>query len=85
MTALGAYKVNKDYPTKFVPVADDALALEAPAAFEVVEAKRGVMTLALQRAPEQPATLRGTFKLSVCTDDNCEIEAPAIAIPVSIR
>ncbi|MGE0873017.1 MAG: hypothetical protein AB7P03_30980, partial [Kofleriaceae bacterium] len=72
LTALGDYKINNQYPTKFVPAADHGLALEGPGAFEISEPKRGVMTLALQRAPNAPATLRGTFKLSVCTDENCE-------------
>ena len=72
LKALGPYHVNAEYPTKFVPAADVAI----KTSFEIPEPTTGVMTLGLR-----PGTSRveGTFKLALCTDDICEIEAPTIA------
>ena len=81
LTALGAYHVNAEYPTKFV--ADPAS--EVPvgdASFKVSGEKSGTLTVRFTPAKPGTAKLVGTFKLSVCTEENCEIEAPTIALDV---
>lgn len=87
LTALGDYHVNVDYPFKFI-AARDALAgppIDGPGAFALGDAKHGTLTVTFH--PTQPGTakLRGTFKLSVCSDATCEIESPVLelAIPVT--
>jgi hypothetical protein len=82
LTALGDYHVNDEYPTKFVADATGEDAVEGHT-FEIDGAKRGTLTVRFKAAKPGPATLTGTFKLSVCNEDNCEIEAPAIALPVT--
>lgn len=84
LTALGDYHVNKDYPFKFV--ADPASPpVDGDGAFALDDAKHGTMTVKFRPASAGTAKLVGTFKLSVCSDDTCEIETPKLelAIPVS--
>ena len=85
LTALGAYHVNKDYPFKFVGEPASAPLLDGEGTFAVDDAKHGTMTVKFRPGAAGTAKLSGTFKLSVCSDDTCEIEAPKIelAIPVS--
>jgi len=84
LTALAGYHVNKDYPFKFVgdPA---AMPIDGTGSFAIDGAKHGTMTIKFRPAAAGTATLIGTFKLSVCSDDTCEIESPRleIAIPVT--
>jgi hypothetical protein len=85
LTALGAYHVNKEYPFKFVGDAPPAAPLEGDGAFALDDATHGTLTIRFR--PSAPGTTKvaGTFKLSVCSDDTCEIETPKLelAVPVS--
>lgn len=83
LTALGDYKVNGDYPTKFVADAASEVAVEGQGTFALDGAKRGTLTVKFK--PDKPGTAKlvGTFKLSVCTEETCEIEAPKIALDVT--
>jgi hypothetical protein len=86
LTALGNYHVNKDYPFKFIAdPAAAALQVDGQGTFAFGDAKRGTMTIKFRPASPGTAKLVGTFKLSVCSDENCEIEAPTLelAVPVS--
>ena len=81
LTALGDYKVNDDYPFKFVGDPDGDCTVEGTGTFKKDSAKRGTMTVRFR--PAKPgAALTGTFKLSVCTEEECEIESPAITLPI---
>ena len=84
LTALGDYHVNGDYPTKFVTdaTASAGLSIDGPGTFALDGAKRGTLTVRFKPAKPGAAQLVGTFKLSVCNDDNCEIEAPKITLDV---
>jgi hypothetical protein len=86
LTATGGFHVNKDYPFKFVAdtAAASAVAVET-AAFASEGEHRGTMTIKLAPTKAGPAEVRGTFKFSVCDDDTCKIEEPAIAIPTVVR
>jgi hypothetical protein len=85
LTALGDYHVNKEYPFKFVGEAAPAPALDGDGAFALGDAKHGTMTVKFKPAAAGTTTVSGTFKLSVCSEDTCEIETPKIelAVPVS--
>ncbi|TMQ17700.1 MAG: hypothetical protein E6J91_09455 [Deltaproteobacteria bacterium] len=84
LTALGTYHVNKDYPFKFVADAA-ATPVDGEGRFALGDARHGTLTVTFTPAAQGPARLVGTFKLSVCNDDTCEIETPRIelAVPVS--
>jgi hypothetical protein len=83
LTALGDYHVNGEYPTKFVADAAGDVTVEGQGTFKVDSEKRGTMTVRFTPAKPGPAKLTGTFKLSVCTEENCEIEAPKISLDVT--
>ena len=85
LTALGTYHVNKDYPFKFVGEPGPATPVDGEGRFALGDARHGTMTVTFKPAAQGTARLVGTFKLSVCNDDTCEIETPKIelAVPVS--
>lgn len=84
LTALGDYHVNKEYPFKFV--ADPAAAaVDGAGQFAFDGEKQGTMTIKFRPTAPGTAKIVGTFKLSVCSADTCEIESPKVelAIPVT--
>ena len=85
LTALGDYHVNKDYPFKFVGDPAPAIAVDGDGSFALDDARNGTMTIKFRPTAAGTAKLTGTFKLSVCSADTCEIETPRLelAVPVS--
>ena len=81
LTALGDYKVNDEYPFKFV--ADKGELDVDGAAFALDGKKTGVMTVKFRPAKAGKAKLTGAFRLSVCNEENCQIEAAKIALEVT--
>lgn len=84
VVALGEYKINVEYPTKFVADPMPGVAVQAEGAFAVEEKQRGTMTIQFRPAQAGTARISGKLKLSVCTEQNCEIEAPAIALDIPV-
>ncbi len=84
LTALGDYHVNNDYPFKFVGDPAPAIQLDGTGTFAPDGAKRGTLTIRFQPSSPGIATLVGTFKLSVCSDDTCEIETPKLTLSVPV-
>jgi hypothetical protein len=85
LTALGDYHINKDYPFRFVGDPAPAVPLEGDGAFVLDDERNGMMTVKFKAGEPGTAKLAGTFKLSVCSDDKCEIEAPTVALEVAVR
>jgi hypothetical protein len=83
LTALGDYHVNEEYPTKFVPDAASSVAIQGEGTFKLAAAKQATMTVRFTPAKPGAAKLVGTFKLSVCSEETCEIETPKIALDVT--
>lgn len=85
LTALGDYHVNKDYPFKFVGDPPPSTPLDGDGAFALDGEKRGTITVKFRPNAQGTAKVAGQFKLSVCSEDKCEIEAPTLelAVPVS--
>ena len=83
LTALGDYHVNDEYPTKFVADAASEVAIEDQGTFALDGETRGTLTVRWKAQKPGPARLVGAFKLSVCTEENCKIEAPTIALDVT--
>jgi hypothetical protein len=84
LTALGAYKVNRDYPFKFIADPAPGVAVDGTGAFALDDARGGTLTLRFRAARPGPVRLTGTFKLSVCTEEECEIEEPKISFELPI-
>ena len=84
LTALGDYKVNKDYPFKFVADATPGVAIDGNGEFAHEGKQRGVMKVHFRAEAAGTARLEGTFKLSVCTEATCAIEDAKIAFAVPV-
>jgi hypothetical protein len=80
LSALGAYKVNRDYPFKFLAEPAPGVAVDGTGAMTFDDAKTGTLTIRFRAVRGAPARLTGTFKLSVCTDEECQIEEPKIVL-----
>ena len=81
LTALGGYKVNAEYPSKFVVDPGSPVTIQAGKLVRDTE-KTGTLTLAVTPKEAGTARVTGTFKLSVCTKDVCKIEKAKIAFAV---
>ena len=82
VVALNGYKVNAEYPFKFVGDAAPSLAFEGTGTFDKAT---GTMTVKFRADAAGKINVSGLFKLSVCSADLCKIERPKIsfAVPVS--
>jgi len=84
LTALAGYKVNKDYPFKFLAEPTSGVTVDGTGTFAFDDARTGTLTLRFQAAQPGPARFSGTFKLSVCTAEQCEIEEPKIELSIPV-
>lgn len=84
LTALGKYKVNKEYPFKFVADGERGVLVEGTGSFAFDDAKTGTLTIRFRAARAGRAHFAGRFKLSVCTEEVCEIEQPKIELELPI-
>ena len=84
LTALGGFHVNRDYPFKFVAAAAEGIEHDGTGAFTVQTETTGVLVHRFRAAAAGAARITGTFKLSVCSDDQCEIEAAPVAVDVPV-
>jgi hypothetical protein len=94
LSAAGAYHVNKEYPYKFIATPAPGvtfLGKSNPNTFardsgDFVEngEKVGTMTVRFKPASAGDAKVSGTYKMSVCSADQCQIEQETVelAIPV---
>jgi hypothetical protein len=82
LTALGDYHVNQQYPFKLVGDPGSAVQLDGTGTFVFDGAKAGTLTVRFRAAKPGTSRVTGMFKLSVCTDANCEIDTPKIAFDV---
>ena len=82
LVALNGFKVNEEYPFKFVGDAAPSLTFEGTGTFD---AKTKTMTVKFKSDAAGKINVSGLFKLSVCTADMCKIERPKISFvaPVS--
>jgi hypothetical protein len=85
LTALGDYHVNKQYPFKLVGDPNPDIQLDGTGTFAFDGDKAGTLTVKFRAAKPGTAKVTGMFKLSVCTDANCEIDTPKIAFDVTAR
>lgn len=84
LTALGDYHVNEEYPFKLIAEPTPGIAVDGTGSF-TAEGKRGTMALPFRATSAGVAKIAGTFKLSVCNAENCQIETPKIAFEIPVR
>ena len=75
ITALDGFHVNAEYPTKFVREG-------ATSRFTAHGEARGTLTVTVTPAAGTDKVV-GVVKLSVCSGERCEIEAPEVTIPLA--
>lgn len=85
LAALGGFKVNREYPFKFVADPAPGVTVDGTGTFAFDDAKTGTLTLAYRAERGGPARFAGTFKLSVCTDESCIIESPKLAFELPVE
>lgn len=79
LTAENGFKVNPEYPYKLV---EPSVPLAGAATFTPLSTHHGRLLVKFDRAAAGPSQLTGTFKLSVCSADVCQIEQVALAVAV---
>jgi len=84
LTALAGFKVNAEYPFKFVGDIGPQISFEGTGSFAHGDKKTGTMTVKFRSEAAGTIKVSGTFKLSVCTDEVCKIEQPKITFDVPV-
>ncbi|MDF2693887.1 MAG: hypothetical protein K0S65_2270 [Labilithrix sp.] len=94
LAAAGSYHVNKEYPYKFVatPVPGvDFLGKGEATLFsrnsgDFVEQGEKNATMTVRFKPTAPgeARIAGTYKFSVCSEDQCQIEQEKLELAVPV-
>lgn len=95
LSTKGGFHVNKEYPYKFTAAPSGAITYTAKAAPNVFSKASGdfteqgetqaVMTVRYRAAEAGAQTLAGTYKMSVCSADQCRIVDPKVALAVTVR
>jgi hypothetical protein len=97
LVATGDFHINDEYPYRFK--ADEAAGVEflgtdgggknvfskTAGDWQKTDAKSGVVTVKLKATQGGPKTIAGTFKLSVCSAQNCLLEQPQVSTSVAAR
>lgn len=82
LTALAGFKVNREYPFRFVPDAASQSLVDGEAAFAVTGSQTGRLMVPVRRDAPAASRLAGTFKLSVCNADLCQIENAELSVAI---
>jgi hypothetical protein len=96
LVAAADYHVNKQYPYRFNATLAPGLAFlgksDPPTSFtkdagDFVEdgEKSGTMTVRFKPSAAGEAKVAGTYKMSVCSADQCQIEAQPVALSVPVN
>jgi hypothetical protein len=97
LVVTGAFHINDEYPYKFK--ADDTPGLEflgtdaagknvfskAAGNWQKKDEKTGTMTVAFRPNGAGSKTVAGTFKLSVCSAQSCQLEQQAVTTTVAVQ
>jgi hypothetical protein len=96
LVATGDFHINDEYPYKLL--ADETPGVEYLGAasgknvfsrsssdWERKDEKRGVMTVAFRSSGKGDKVVGGTFKLSVCSAQNCQLEQEHVQATVAVK
>ncbi len=94
LTAAGEFHVNKEYPYKFTASAapgvtflgsgDANVFSRAAGDFREEGEKTAAMTVRFKPTAAGEAKVAGTYKMSVCSAEQCQIESQAVALTVPV-
>ena len=99
LKAAGDYHINKEYPYKFKAEGSGIEFLGSDAAGKntfsksagdlVIDSadppKNATMTIKFKPAAKGTSTVKGTFKMSVCSAQNCQLETQDISVDVPVH
>lgn len=83
LVALNGFKVNTEYPFKFVGDTAPTIIFEG-AKFVPDTKTTGTMTVKFRADTTGKIKVSGLFKLSVCTDAMCKIDRPKVSFDVPV-
>jgi hypothetical protein len=91
---VGDFHVNKEYPYKFVASAAPGVAYLAngdantfsrsSGDFHEDSEKVGTMTVRFKPSAAGEARVAGTYKMSICSAEQCQIETQAVSLAVPV-
>ena len=94
VAAVGDFHVNKEYPYKFTATPAAGVAFlgngdpntfsRASGDFREDGEKTGTMTVRLKPSAAGTANVTGTYKMSVCSAEQCQIESQAVSLAVPV-
>ncbi len=97
LVATGAYHINDEYPYKFraddVPhvtfqgtdPAGPSVFSKSASNWQKTAPQKGTMSVIFQSTEKGSKNVSGTFKFSVCSEQNCQLEQATVTIPVSVH
>jgi hypothetical protein len=84
LVALGPYKLNAEYPMKFVAVPSAGVVHETSGPFQTIDPRTGVLDVRFRAGATGSVRIAGTYKTAICTDEVCHINDVAIAQDVTV-
>ena len=94
LAAAGEYHVNKEYPYKFIAAAAPGVQFlgsadantfsRAAGDFREDGEKAAILIVRFKPTATGEARVSGTYKMSVCSAENCQIETPTITLAVPV-
>ncbi len=94
LAASGEYHVNKEYPYKFLAAAAPGVQFlgngeantfsRAAGDFHEDGEKAATMTVRFKPTGAGEARVSGTYKMSVCSAENCQVETQAVTLVVPV-
>ena len=94
LAAGGEYHVNKEYPYKFVATAAPGVQFlgngepntfsRSSGDFREDGEKAATMTVRFKPTAAGEARVTGTYKMSVCSAENCQVETQAVQLAVPV-
>jgi hypothetical protein len=97
LVAVGAYHINDEYPYKFIADAAPGVTFRGldsagPNVFSKAagnwsqrDEKTGVMNAAFTPSDRASRKLSGTFKFSVCSAQNCQLEHVPVSVALAVE
>ncbi len=96
LQAVGDFHINKEYPYKLkaegsgvtftgTDAAGPNVFSKAAGDFKIDEEKKATMTVKFKPSKAGPLTIGGTYKMSVCSKDQCQLETQEISATVTAK
>jgi hypothetical protein len=92
LKAQGEYHINDEYPYKFVGQESDGVDFQGKTSFSKSAGdfsktgeKTGVLTIKFKATKAGATTVKGKFKMSVCSKDKCLLQEPDLELSVPVK